>query len=332
MTISPTTLLKTPGYHGYAVQFSPFRADLIAVATGTNYGMVGKGRIWILSTQNNQLIVNSITNTEDAVFDVCWSERDPTQVLCASGNVIKLYDFVRSTATPIQQWEEHKRECFAVNWNHINKNEFVSCSWDLSIKVYTPESPTSLFTIQNAHNECIYNVIYTPNSPSIIATCSGDSTIKLWDLRSNLQSTPMSTLIDESVLAPNSPHEVLAIDFNKYQPHILYSAGVDRSIKTWDIRMMGHCKQPISVLPNAHALAIRSIKTSPHSPDILATTSYDMSIRLWTRTANSNTLVPLATYAGHKEFVFGMDFSLFQRGRLASCSWDETVQVLDVSV
>jgi peroxin-7 len=38
----------TQGFQGYAVQYSPFFDNRIAVAASANYGLVGNGRLFIL--------------------------------------------------------------------------------------------------------------------------------------------------------------------------------------------------------------------------------------------------------------------------------------------
>jgi len=39
---------RTQGFQGYAVKYSPFFDNRIAVATSANYGLVGNGRLYIL--------------------------------------------------------------------------------------------------------------------------------------------------------------------------------------------------------------------------------------------------------------------------------------------
>jgi peroxin-7 len=40
---------KTPGFAHHSLAFSPFFEDRIAVASGANFGLVGNGRVHILS-------------------------------------------------------------------------------------------------------------------------------------------------------------------------------------------------------------------------------------------------------------------------------------------
>lgn len=40
---------RTEGYNGYAVKYSPFYDSRIACAASSNFGLVGNGRLYILS-------------------------------------------------------------------------------------------------------------------------------------------------------------------------------------------------------------------------------------------------------------------------------------------
>jgi peroxin-7 len=39
---------RTQGFQGYAVKYSPFFDNRIAVAASANYGLVGNGRLFVL--------------------------------------------------------------------------------------------------------------------------------------------------------------------------------------------------------------------------------------------------------------------------------------------
>lgn len=44
---------KTEGFGGYGVKYSPFFDSRIAVAASANFGLVGNGRLYILSLTPN---------------------------------------------------------------------------------------------------------------------------------------------------------------------------------------------------------------------------------------------------------------------------------------
>lgn len=123
-----------------------------------------------------------------------------------------------------------------------------------------------------------------------MATCSGDGTVRIFDLRtpsfastSNAFTSPLSAA---AFTVPAAPSEELALDWNKYRPFILASAGVDKTVKIWDCRMLqpgestniigGQCENRLL----GHEYAIRKVQWSPHRPDLLASGSYDMTCRM----------------------------------------------------
>ena len=79
--------------------------------------------------------------TQDALYDLAWSEQHENQVAVACGDgAIKLFD-IGLDQFPVQSWQEHNREVYGINWNLVTKDTFCSSSWDGTIKVVgLPES------------------------------------------------------------------------------------------------------------------------------------------------------------------------------------------------
>lgn len=91
-----------------------------------------------------------------------------------------------------------------------------------------------------------------------------------------------------ALTVPASGTEILSLDWNKYRPFVLASAGVDKAVKVWDCRMIktgpdagqgvgGICEVQLP----GHEYAVRKVQWSPHRPDVLATASYDMTCRVY---------------------------------------------------
>lgn len=142
------------------------------------------------------------------------------------------------------------------------------------------------------------------------------------------------------------------MDWNKYRPFVLASAGVDKTVKVWDCRMIkigsdtsgrlvgGTCEMHLP----GHEYAVRKVQWSPHRADILATASYDMTCRvyvLWLCYKLIGSFMPcswntnptpgqpqlLYIHDPHTEFVVGCAWSLYDEGVLASCGWDGRLNV-----
>ncbi|MCJ1249313.1 peroxisomal targeting signal 2 receptor [Trapelia coarctata] len=341
---------RTQGFNGYAVKYSPYFDSRLAVATSANFGLVGNGRLFILGLTPKGIVVEKRFDTQDSLYDLSWSETHENQLIVAAGDgSIKLFD-IGLDEFPVQSWQEHKREVFAVHWNLVGKDTFCSSSWDGCIKIWSPHRPSSILTLPT--HSCTYSASYSPHSPSLLSSVSSDSHLRIFDLRTPASASNHLTLSIPIHTPPRSrpglpsqsgipPTEALTHDWNKYRDTIIAAAGVDRVIRTFDIRAPN--QGPVAVLPG-HDYAVRKVTWSPHLPDVLLSASYDMTCRVWTDgsalgIANEGVPDPMALGGGkelgrmgrHTEFVIGVDWCLFgAEGWCASCAWDERVLVWDV--
>jgi peroxin-7 len=115
--------------------------------------------------------------------------------------------------------------------------------------------------------------------------------------------------------------EVLSLDWNKYKPLTIHTSSNDRTIKTFDTRFP---TSPRSTL-HGHTLAVRKIATSPHQGNLLASASYDMTVRMW----DVDRSKCVGIWDGHREFAYGVEWSLFGEGWVGSVGWDGKVFVSD---
>lgn len=360
------------GYSGYGVRYSPFYDNKLAVASGSNFGLVGNGKLVILDIlPNGQLVESNSFLTQDGLFDLAWNESHENQCLVAQGDgSLRLFD-IKLKDYPIAIYKEHEREVFSCNWNMIQKQLFVSSSWDGKVKVWSLMRPQSLMTLspnetraasiaskgalntpvrvpmsnQPNHNktegnkECIYEAKFSPHDPNLILCCSGNSFVSMFDLRVPNNGQPQHQFYS------HGGFETLTCDFNKYRPHMIATGGVDKMIKIWDLRMcrkmlsQGH--QPMNINEiQGHELAVREISWSPHHSNMLLSTSYDMTCRIWTDlsddgqrlTGKTNSIDPTNgcrhIFMDHTEFVFSADWSLWGiPGFVASTGWDGQVCV-----
>lgn len=350
--------IRTEGFAGYAVAYSPFFPATLAVASSANFGLVGNGRLHVCNLGAGPARIpggglpDKRFDTQDGLYDLAWSEVHENQIATASGDgSIKLWD-VALNDFPIRNWHEHTREVFCVDWSNLRKELFASSSWDHTIKIWTPDRPHSVQTIQ-AHNACVYNSLFSPHSPDTLASCSSDGLLKIWDLKQVGSSSALPTGVTPapaeraSLTIPAHPTEVLSLDWNKYQPNIIATASVDRSVRIHDLRMASSSSSTSMAAMDAagrsciatllgHDYAIRRVAWSPHHADVLATSGYDMTARTWRidglaqiglSPPGTGMAIPRCTdvYDSHQEFVLGLGWSLFEPGVLATASWDHEV-------
>lgn len=257
---------------------------------------------------------------------------------------------------PVQAWHEHTREVFAVHWNLVAKDRFCSSSWDGTVKVWSPLRPHSLLTLPT--HSCTYSTAFAPHSPDILSAVSSDSHLRIFDLRTPAASNHLVLQIPVHGPSPPSaaaaaglppapvtpPSEVLTQDWNKYRPTIIATGGVDRLIRTFDIRapqMGAQCTMA------GHGYAVRRLAWSPHLSHVLLSAGYDMTCRVWNDESDRGdadvmrAAVPpiggptigheMGCMQRHTEFVTGVDWCMFgSEGWAASTGWDERLCVWDV--
>jgi peroxin-7 len=314
------------------------------VATSANFGLVGNGRLYVLSIQPDGHIVNDVYfDTQDGLFDLAWSELHENHIITANGDgSLKLFD-ITVGKFPIMQWKEHQREVFSTTWNLVEKSNFASSSWDGTIKIWTPSRKQSLITLQASkpqfQNNCVYQAAFSPHNPSMMVSVNANGHIQVWDTRN--PNPEVSDFIG------HGGTETLTCDWNKYRPTVIATGGVDKQIKVWDLRMVPTNDKSHAVTPMAgpaplnhfigHDFAVRKVIWSPHDGSELLSCSYDMTARIWhdhtDATARMNRFKNHSAFRSfnqHKEFVCGGDYSLWgEPGWVATTGWDEMVYVWD---
>lgn len=305
-------LYRTAAFQGYAVKFSPFEEGKIAVAGSQNFGIIGNGKQYVLQFGPHGIQEVAAFDTQDGLYDCCWSEENENILISASGDgKIKVWDVHRPPqANPLRSLDEHTHEVHCVNWNVVRRDVFLSGSWDDSIKMWDLRSAGSIRTFKE-HTYCVYAAVWNPQQADVFLSASGDCTLKIWDVRQ-----PAASL---TVRAHGA--EVLCADWCKYNDCIVATGSVDKTIKVWDVRMP---EREVTTL-FGHTYAVRRLEFSPHSETLLGSCSYDMSVKLWDIAAPEDALV--RSWDHHTEFAVGFNFSVLNPGLLASAGWDEMVYV-----
>lgn len=335
---------RTQGYNGYSVKYSPYFDNKLAVATAANFGLVGNGRLYVLSIQANGQIANDVYfDTQDGLFDIAWSEMHENHVVTANGDgSVKLFD-ITVPKFPIMQWKEHQREVFSTAWNLAEKTTFASSSWDGTIKIWSPNRKQSLMTLQAGkpqfQNNCAYQATFSPHNPNMLMSVNANGHVQLWDTR-----RPDPEVAD---FIGHGGAETLCCDWNKYRSTVVATGGVDKMIKLWDFRMVPTKDSTPMAVPQAapvplnqfigHDFAVRRVVWSPHDGCELLSCSYDMTARVWHDQTDPNTRIcrfknhsKSKVFNQHREFVVGGDYSLWgEPGWAATTGWDEMVYIWD---
>jgi peroxin-7 len=298
-------------FEGYSCKFSPFIPNLVACGFSQYYGIIGNGRLSIFN-QNQQtglLEENRRFNTNDGIFDIAWSEVNENHIVtgCGDGS-LKLWDMKLNQ--PIVNMREHTGEVFGVSWNHTATNIVASAGMDSTVRLYDITKGVGIGCLVD-HKKVVYSVTWHPTLDNVVASASADQTVKLWDIRSG---KVMKSLVSQNA-------EMMHMDFNKYE-NTIATAGADGTILIFDLRGTGDI--PVSVL-NGHTLTCRKVMFSPFFSGIMASVGYDMNVIIWDIKKNA----PVNIFKHHREFVYGLDFSLFDNKKLATTAWDRSLYVFN---
>lgn len=140
----------------------------------------------------------------------------------------------------------------------------------------------------------------------------------MWD-----SSQPPETSCSARVQAHNG--EVLACEWSKYDQNILFTGGVDRTLRCWDLRRLS-C--PVATL-EGHTQALRRIRCDPFQGGRVASCSYDFTVRFWD-VGRPPAQQLVQTIAHHSEFTFGLDLCPLEAGKVSNLSYQPCLLFFNV--
>lgn len=205
---------------------------------------------------------------------------------------------------------------------------------DQPCRQWSPTRTNSIATLPVGH--CTYSASFCPSNPALVSAASSDSHLRLFDLRtpSSAKYHLVATIPVHALpaAAADAPAEILTHDWNKYNDAVVATGGVDRLLRTFDLR--SPARGPLALM-RGHDYAVRRLAWSPHASDLLVSASYDMTVRLWNDGSAQSHLPArqMGLMNRHTEFVTGVDWCLFGAGGwVASVGWDERLLLWDANV
>ncbi|KAK1820259.1 Lissencephaly-1 [Friedmanniomyces endolithicus] len=189
--------------------------------------------------------------------------------------------------------QSHKNPVTCVAFHPVFSS-LASGSEDCSIKIWDYELGELERTLKS-HTKAVLDIDYGgPRGNTLLASCSSDLTIKLWDPADEYKN--IRTL-------PGHDHSVSSVRFipsgaagAPLSGNLLASASRDKTIRIWDVTT-GYCLRTL----RGHADWVRALAPSPDGRWLLSTSS-DQSARMWDLgQPDSNALKQ--TFAAHEHVV-----------------------------
>ncbi|KAE8216703.1 hypothetical protein CF327_g123 [Tilletia walkeri] len=282
----PVSRLRTPGYAGYNVRWSPFFEHKLAIASAANYGLIGNGRLHVVQLGGPAqaggagdlpgMQVSNMFDTQDGLYDVAWSELHENHLISSSGDgSIALWDTSHTpppsaqgptpSTRPLAHWRRHTREVFSLSWSPLQKHLFASSSWDGTVRIWTPE---------RAGME-VRMLCLSPDGPAL----------------------PTSATAPQNAQAPGAPPApsasapcVYTCAFSPHSADLIACGAGDGYVRVFDLRIPSPspnasgagtnlAAQPIALLPVQGE--VLSLDWNKYLPGTLATGSTDRSVKVW---------------------------------------------------
>lgn len=176
------------------------------------------------------------------------------------------------------QFFKHKAEGYALDWSPLKLGLLASGGCDNNIFLYEPtDKDFTGFKMHEkplkGHTSSVEDVQFSPKQDHVLASCSVDKTVKLWDLREDKWKPQMSWKAHDS--------DVNVISWNAQCPYLIASGSDDGFFKVWDLRKIQKDlnAEPITSI-KWHDNPITSIQFQPREECVLAVSSDD-KLTVW---------------------------------------------------
>eukprot|EP00002_Diphylleia_rotans_P037513 TRINITY_DN8387_c0_g1_i1.p1 TRINITY_DN8387_c0_g1~~TRINITY_DN8387_c0_g1_i1.p1 ORF type:complete len:509 (+),score=122.12 TRINITY_DN8387_c0_g1_i1:45-1571(+) len=209
-----------PGSHEDAVMALSWNAmQRNVLASGSADTTV---KLWDITTQNCLLTMN---HHQNKVQSLHWHPVE--QSILLSGGFDKQVCVVdcRSPNT-VGRWNMTS-DVESLTWNlHMPEQFLVSCE-DGTVTSFDARKPgaQAIFTL-SAHNLAVSSISMNPTVPGMLATCSIDKHLKIWDIADNKPSCIFSRELDLG--------SIFSVSFCPNNPFCLAMGGEKRGARVWD--------------------------------------------------------------------------------------------------
>ncbi|CAH0547131.1 unnamed protein product [Brassicogethes aeneus] len=181
-----------------------------------------------------------------------------------------------NTVTPLYTFSGHQKEGFAIDWSRTSVGVLATGDCNRDIHIWKPGDKLSEWKVDQrplvGHTNSVEDLQWSPNEPNVLASCSVDSSIRIWDARASPSKACMLT----AEKAHTS--DVNVINWNKNEPFIV-SGGDDGFIHIWDLRKFQD-KIPLATFKH-HLEAVTTVEWHPTDSAVFASGGSDNQIALW---------------------------------------------------
>eukprot|EP01017_Pseudomicrothorax_dubius_P048078 TRINITY_DN8696_c0_g1_i1.p1 TRINITY_DN8696_c0_g1~~TRINITY_DN8696_c0_g1_i1.p1 ORF type:complete len:560 (+),score=176.48 TRINITY_DN8696_c0_g1_i1:124-1803(+) len=170
---------------------------------------------------------------------------------------------------------QQSAEGFALAWNQVQTGVLAAGARDSVVRLYEPRESQSAWAagpVITAHSDSVEDLGFSPSEAHVLASCSVDRSVRIYDLRERASLKRGSIIIEEAHAS-----DVNVISWEDKLSRLLASGGDDGNFRIWDVR---HPNRPISDI-TWHTEAITSIQFQPGEDAVVAVASADNRLSIW---------------------------------------------------
>ncbi|KAI9915022.1 hypothetical protein PsorP6_007946 [Peronosclerospora sorghi] len=162
---------------------------------------------------------------QDAVMALDWNTSHRNMLASGSADTtVKVWDI--TTQKCLYTMTHHTNKVQSVRWNPAETTVLATASFDRTLVVLDGRNPEAFSKFQLTAE--VESIAWIPSEPSTIVAAAEDGTVVAFDVRRN-GSEPLFRF---------NAHDsaVSAISFSPHVPGFFATAGVDKTVKLWDLK------------------------------------------------------------------------------------------------
>lgn len=223
----------------------------------------GVNRVKVMPQTNKNTLVAMWTDTGKVnVYDI---KKYVTAVDSGSSSLLPKKEMAK------YQIKNHKNEGFALDWSPLDMGRLLTGDCDKYIYETDFYTNTTIAQPYEAHTASVEDIQWSPSEKNVFASCSVDTTVKVWDARANARKAMVSVKVHKS--------DVNALSWNKKVPYLLATGSDDCSFRIWDLRNF----KPDTTVAHFtfHEKPISCVEWNPHDDSQLVVVSEDNQVTIW---------------------------------------------------
>ncbi|KAI0826224.1 WD40-repeat-containing domain protein [Irpex lacteus] len=277
-------------------------------------------------------LIADLPGHEDRAWHVAWNPTRPLLASCSADKTVRLYHYssISSSSSPKFEFNTsiatgHTKTVRAVAWSPSGQT-LATASFDANIGIWQQEQDEDADNVEegraNGEWECVSllegheteckSVAYS-SSGTLLASCSRDKTVWIWEVHPDADFECMGVLMEHS-------QDVKCVAWHPTE-EILASASYDDTIKLYqdDPSDDWFCAATLT----GHGSTVWGLAWEPKEGRYLASSSDDQTIRLWRRLPGKGDVKfeCTAVIEGHERSVYSISWAPAHGGGQGDLGW-----------